>query len=539
MVSIALVALFAAQLEAHAPPTPVPKPPYAVRAATLVDANGDSFLLNGVVLPELSNAGTPTFRVLRQRWNMNAVRLMASPAEWMQEGSVYLDRLADSVRAANAEGLVVILAATGDALPGSDHEAFWTAAAQVFREMPMLIFSVYAKPSVQFVPEAGRWDLWRNGGTAANGDRVTGMQQLVQAIRGQGATQIIAVPAFDDGAGFTGLTPALEIDDANTIYEIYPTLQDTRGNLIGRRAFYAAELSTNPDPAALYEALFQFQEHAISWTAAEFASGSLIRDFESYDAEGIGPLLLLWMTGDEFGFGTILADQIANTAGGPAGPIAPGELITLYGQGLGPDLETAATLGDSGAAPTTLADTEVRFDGVPAPVLVAGSFAVRVQAPYELEGRESTEVQLFYRGVGSNKVRLRIVQAAPEIFVRPQNVREAIAVDAAGLQYSETNPAQTGLLVDVLVSGAGPTDPPSATGVPASQPSKPRLPIIATIGGAEATVESANQAPGRIGVTQVRIRIRALPSSTAPRLVPLFISAGGIRSRADVRLWVR
>src|SRR5690242_5083561 len=105
-------------LWAHAPPTPIPVPPLHVEGSRLVDAKGSVVLLRGVNMPGLEAASptaadlvardsmtTHTFRVIQQRWNMNAVRLPVSPWLWKQNGAAYLDRVAAAVAAANAEGL--------------------------------------------------------------------------------------------------------------------------------------------------------------------------------------------------------------------------------------------------------------------------------------------------------------------------------------------------------------------------------------------------------------------------------------------------
>ena len=99
-------------LDGHAPPTPTPKAPYTVRGTGLFDADRNRFLLNGAELA-LPAARTETLRILRQRWNLNAVRLRVDVDQWLGEGGAYLEQVADAVKRANAEGLVVILTAAG------------------------------------------------------------------------------------------------------------------------------------------------------------------------------------------------------------------------------------------------------------------------------------------------------------------------------------------------------------------------------------------------------------------------------------------
>src|SRR5882724_1157549 len=97
-----------------------------------MDSIGQTFLLRGVEMPGLEVANpaqsdldavramTPlTFGIVQQRWNMNAVRLPISAAIWKRDGKVYFDRIAAVATSANGKGLVVILAAYGDARSGA------------------------------------------------------------------------------------------------------------------------------------------------------------------------------------------------------------------------------------------------------------------------------------------------------------------------------------------------------------------------------------------------------------------------------------
>src|SRR5207237_8334360 len=109
-------------------------------------------------------------------------------------------------------------------------------------------------------------------------------------------------------------------------------------------------------------------------------------------------------TGDPTGFGVIAADQTANAAGGPTGPVSPGELINLFGFLFGPQSDRSAVFDLSGSLPHTLAGVQVFFDGESAPVLFAGPYLVTVQVPYSVAGKTQTNVQLFYGDVPSNTI---------------------------------------------------------------------------------------------------------------------------------------
>jgi hypothetical protein len=163
----------------HAPPTPIAAPPLRVKANQLVDSTGAVFVLRGVSMPgleavsptaaDLANVRAMTgftFRVMRQRWNMNAVRLPVSAAVWKRDGPGYLDRMAAVVALANAEGLVVVLAAQEDgSLPSPALVDFWKACAGAF----------------------GRHGGYSAGSAGAAGGAETGERAGGSAVRGRGS----------------------------------------------------------------------------------------------------------------------------------------------------------------------------------------------------------------------------------------------------------------------------------------------------------------------------------------------------------------
>jgi uncharacterized protein (TIGR03437 family) len=570
----------------HAAPVPTPKAPYRVQNSVLIDAESNQFLLNGVQMLGLSYAdpdeaqaasvralNSLTFRVIRQRWNLNTVRLIINPAIWERDGQVYLDRISETVRVANAENLVVNLASSGGALPGPEVTAFWSALASMLRESPMVVFSVYTRPSL---PNAGEprgrehWDLWRNG-----------MQTLVDAIRSTGAQQLIAVSAFDDAQGFRCLDADLLISDPNVMYEIYPSFDPTLietewdktyGFVGSRFPLYAGDWGVRfdeespacrafpGDPSAATESFYGLVYHlgikAVSWSAASFEPAQLVRDFERFEPTlldrpwrcgermdpqpGIGGLLMLWLTGDPFGFGSIAPDQIASAAGGPSGAVAPGQVINIYGQLVGPELEAEGTVDEAtGRLSTTVAETQVLFDEIAAPVLSAGYFVVKVQVPFELAGKSSTRLIASYRGVVSNQITLALTDVAPGIFTKPGSITDALATNQNESQNSDSNPAGAGSVVTLLVTGYGQTAPVGTTGRPARAPlAKPLLPIALTIGGIETEVVESSEATGMVGVMRVLARVPLIPGSGL-RTVPVVLSVGARRSRPDVRIWVR
>jgi uncharacterized protein (TIGR03437 family) len=297
-----------------------------------------------------------------------------------------------------------------------------------------------------------------------------------------------------------------------------------------------------------------FENRRISWTAVSFQPGFLIADFDDYQPTrldrvwscgeisapqaGMGELLVYLMTGDPGGFGNLMTDYIANAAGGPAGPVAPGELLALYIEQMGPSSGALATTGDDDRLPTNLAGTEVRFDGIPAPALYSGDFQINVQVPYSLQPDTMTTVQVFYQGVPSNRAVVPVAEASPELF-SDGVTRAVIALNQDGSRNTPSNPAARGTVVVLFASGGGQTSPPGITGKRAPSP-HPVLngPVDVNIDGAAAEVLFAGEVPGFVGLVQINARLQDGPVH-APRAVPVTLRIGARTNRAPVSLWVR
>ena len=213
-----------------------------------------------------------------------------------------------------------------------------------------------------------------------------------------------------------------------------------------------------------------------------------------------------------------------NAASGTAGTIAPGEIVTLRGYGIGP-----ATAVTSGQAPVDqLGGTQVTFGGVAAPVFSAQSQQVTVQVPWEIAGQTSTEVVVTYNGgppAGTlASVPVVVATAAPGIY--------AVANSDGTLNFS-TNPAKAGDFITIYGTGGGVTNPVGMTGglwpIAASLPAL-MLPVSVTIGGTNGKVLYAGSAPTlESGYFQMNV---ALPSGLQSSSANLVVTVGGSSSAA-------
>jgi len=104
----------------------------------------------------------------------------------------------------------------------------------------------------------------------------------------------------------------------------------------------------------------------------------------------------------------IAADAVVNAASSLAGPLAPGEFLSMYGTNLGPDPGVASKFMEKG-----LAATRVFFNGIEAFLTYASAGQVNALVPYGIAGADRIEVQVEYQAMKSNSLGLSAAEAAP------------------------------------------------------------------------------------------------------------------------------
>ena len=154
--------------------------------------------------------------------------------------------------------------------------------------------------------------------------------------------------------------------------------------------------------------------------------------------------------------------------------VAPGQLITLFGDNLAN--VTAAGAPSNGLWPTALptSDVSVTFDGIAAPLLYVSPHQINVQAPFEISGKTQTNLQLARGGSPVDTRALAVVASAPTIFQVPIAVgdcpniypgaTEILAINQDGSRNSCSHPAPLGSTVTFFVNGLGVTSLASVTG---------------------------------------------------------------------------
>lgn len=190
---------------------------------------------------------------------------------------------------------------------------------------------------------------------------------------------------------------------------------------------------------------------------------------------------------------------------------------------------------------TLLGDTRVLFDGVAAPMVYALNGQVSAIVPYGVAGRNTTAVQVEYKGVKSNTVDVPVAASAPGLFTL--DGRQAVAVLASGAVNGPAAPVERGGILVLYATGEGDTSPRPADGALANYGTlaeypRPHLEVKVFVGGQQATILYAGAAPSLVaGVMQVNIQLAAgTPSGNA---VPITLQVGGASSPSGVTVAVR
>jgi uncharacterized protein (TIGR03437 family) len=336
---------------------------------------------------------------------------------------------------------------------------------------------------------------------------------VVAAIRADGAAvvsaRIVPVASGTIGNPFTG--GVLALDQNGSI--VFSTAPARRGFPVSPQV-----VSSNPDPARITDGVMIARiDLSRAGTAAEAAC--------TVDGADLTPR--------------------------PA--VAPGELITFFAaSGLGAPAPTVAVPA-SGKYPTSVAGTQVLFDGIPAPLLYTASDQINAVAPYEIAGRSATVITVLQDGIPVQKRVSAVVPRAPT-FLMPGGsfpttcsisgnnfggtpIVGGVILNPDGTLNSCSTPAHGGDVLEMYVTGLGAvsTAPPNGV-VTADPPPAFPLPIRVQINGTDAPFESLTGAAGWIsGVWKLRVKVPVDSRSNIERITAI---VDGAVSQQSFFAWV-
>jgi uncharacterized protein (TIGR03437 family) len=234
---------------------------------------------------------------------------------------------------------------------------------------------------------------------------------------------------------------------------------------------------------------------------------------------------------------------VGNAASFDAGAVAPGEIVSLFGQGLGPAQGVQPDVTPKTGFPTKLADVQVAFDGTPAPLLYVHDGQINAIAPWRIAAGQTTNICVMNGAAPPTCVRRSVAAAVPGIFT--VDGIHAAAVNEDGTVNSASNPAKVGTIISIFATGLGMLSPIPQDGAILDAPLPANtLPIrpYTVMGSAIAfqlvgiPMQYAGPAPQEVaGVSQ--INLRAGPSPMLLGVGPQLLVTDEVRSKS-VSVWL-
>jgi uncharacterized protein (TIGR03437 family) len=258
-----------------------------------------------------------------------------------------------------------------------------------------------------------------------------------------------------------------------------------------------------------------------------------------YDRSGVIALSVSGFTVLPWNYDAAVAppkiSSVVNAADGKL-PVAPGGLISVYGQQMAPVNMATREI----PLPTALADSCLTVNGVPVPVLFVSNGQINGQLPFNVDGNAT--MTLRTPGGISDNFNFSILPAAPSVFRNlsassgSENSIATITRADNGEFITPTNPVHLGDTITIWATGLGRTSPPIDSGMPAPSDPLPTAVIAPTvsIGGTQLGIEYAGLVPGSVGLYQINA---VVPRSTPLGLeIPLEIKQGGVSTTLSVRV---
>jgi len=202
----------------------------------------------------------------------------------------------------------------------------------------------------------------------------------------------------------------------------------------------------------------------------------------------------------------------------PDGTMAPGSVISIYGNSLAPGLQIAT----GNPLPQTLGNVTVTIGNYILPLLFVSPGQINAQLPSELvDGNYNLLVQ--QTGQPDVTGQLTVSRDAPGVFTQTNLQQQplVLAVHQDGTLVTFDSPAIHGEMISIYGTGFGPYASTLVDGffVPATPPVTLSDSVMLNIGSIVKAPDFAGAAPGMVGMTLVQMKITDdIPSGTTVNL---------------------
>jgi uncharacterized protein (TIGR03437 family) len=239
--------------------------------------------------------------------------------------------------------------------------------------------------------------------------------------------------------------------------------------------------------------------------------------------------------------------SIVNAASFVGTNVAPGEIVLITGQSVGPSpvVTFDTPIPATGSLPTVanatnlVNTTSVTFNGFSAPIIYAGSNGTAVQVPYEIAGATSAKVVLLVGSQTTPAFNVNVAATAPGLFTLDFTGKNGlVALNADGTLNSAANPAARGSTIILFATGEGVTTPGDTDGIIETNANQvPVAPIGVTFSFVGASMPMATSFPKDVaGVLEVSVKVP--PNITNPGQVSVVLTAGGVQTTQPTFIYV-
>lgn len=241
----------------------------------------------------------------------------------------------------------------------------------------------------------------------------------------------------------------------------------------------------------------------------------------------------VWNVGAQAGPDPRIA-AIVNGADFQAGPVSPGGLVTIFGEGLGPTELRAATY-EGEFLPNVIEESKVFVDGRQASLIYTSARQLTALIPFATV--HPARITVEYQGRVSAPVEAPLNEAAPAIFRHGDGTSRAVAINQDGTINSPANAGMRGQVITLFVTGQGIVHRTAEEGRFPAGPEHPapRLPVLVSFSGHQGEILfSGLTYPG---VLQINVRVPERAPIDAN--VPIRLSVGAHQAGAEATLALR
>ena len=221
------------------------------------------------------------------------------------------------------------------------------------------------------------------------------------------------------------------------------------------------------------------------------------------------------------------AGSVVNGASLRSEPIAPRELVSIFGTNLGP---ASPIVAGAPPLPTVLGGFSVLVNGVAAPLFFVSASEINFEVPVDLSGTTATlQVTGMVNGlpVQSAIVSIPAAATAPGLFTL-SNAGIGLGVFLnSGYTVTATNPAHPGDALELVATGFGATNPAGTSGSAPPANAQILAPVSMTVDGQ--TVSGVYVPYPAPALDEFAFTV---PASTTPGLLTVVVEAGSQTSNS-------